>query len=284
MTRADKNKNENIDARRSVERFRELKTLEKQWQDETGYELIEQSYNNKGSRLIYYSQFYRLIEKMKAADGARILEVGCGGGHFIKLAYDKFKSKNALCVGLDISVNLTRVERNNNKRLFWVVADGEILPFGDDTFDIIIFNGSLHHMPDFTRAFTEAFRVIRKNGQILLQEPASTLFSRTVHHLLDPLVFKKVKYESPVDEFCKDSFRPQLLRKTITDAGYTFEESWHDFLAYPLTGCYANSYFSKRPGLLLRILKIEKTLQKMFFFKVICRFFSWRILIEIEMK
>lgn len=45
-----------------------------------------------------------------------------------------------------------------------LVADGEELPFADESFDIVWSWGVLHHSPDTARAFREVHRVLRVGG------------------------------------------------------------------------------------------------------------------------
>jgi SAM-dependent methyltransferase len=45
------------------------------------------------------------------------------------------------------------------------VADAELLPFDDDSFDLVYSWGVLHHSPDTRRAIDEAFRVLRPGGK-----------------------------------------------------------------------------------------------------------------------
>jgi ubiquinone/menaquinone biosynthesis C-methylase UbiE len=43
-------------------------------------------------------------------------------------------------------------------------ADAERLPFGDDTFDVVVSSGVLHHTPNTQAAFREAYRVLKPGG------------------------------------------------------------------------------------------------------------------------
>jgi len=262
--------------------FEKLKVEERCWQDEIGNDLIEQSHQCAGSRLVYERQFANIISKMQVKEGCSLLEIGCGRGQFLNKIAEIFGSVKMKLFGLDLSSGLIEVKKKSRDTVHWVIADGEYLPFSDRVFDFVIYNGSLHHMPDFQKAMQEAFRIIHPDGHILLYEPVSTFFSRTIHHLLDPFVFKKRQYESPVDVHCKDNFRFNKLHNIITEAGYTYTKSWHDFLAYPLTGCYAGSFFSRKAGFMKALLYIEDVFYKIPFTRKIFVFFSWRLLLDIS--
>jgi ubiquinone/menaquinone biosynthesis C-methylase UbiE/uncharacterized protein YbaR (Trm112 family) len=98
----------------------------------------------------------------------RILETCCAGGTTASYLYNA--GYNPFC--FDISLESLRVLRENCPyitRLF--IADAENLPLLDNYFDAVIFNASLHHLPNPRRAFTEAFRVLKNGGQVILVEP-----------------------------------------------------------------------------------------------------------------
>jgi SAM-dependent methyltransferase len=52
-----------------------------------------------------------------------------------------------------------------------LVADGRRLPFGDEQFDIVMFQRVLHHIHDFDQALHQALRCARTGGLLLLSEP-----------------------------------------------------------------------------------------------------------------
>jgi ubiquinone/menaquinone biosynthesis C-methylase UbiE len=260
--------------------FKELKMDERRWQDEIGNDLIEQSYQWPGSRYIYERQFEKITNKIRFKEMSSLLEIGCGRGQFLSWLCERFTF--ASVCGLDLSSGLIEVRKRNRADITWVVADGEDLPFPDASFDVIVFNGSLHHMPDFRKALQEAFRVIRGKGHVFIFEPISTGFTRSLHHLLDPFVFQKTQYESPVDIFCKNYFTLSSLHSVITEAGFSYEQSWHDFLAYPFTGCYAGSIFSKSSRCMKLLAWLEDVFQKISLIRRVCDLFCWRLLLDIS--
>jgi SAM-dependent methyltransferase len=64
-------------------------------------------------------------------------------------------------------------------------ADCRALPFGDESRDILIVQGGLHHLQelpgDLDRTMAEALRVLRRGGRFVLVEPWLTPFLRIVH-------------------------------------------------------------------------------------------------------
>ncbi len=48
-----------------------------------------------------------------------------------------------------------------------VVTEAEVLPFDDESFDLVLGHAVLHHIPDLDRAFAEFRRVLRPGGRIV---------------------------------------------------------------------------------------------------------------------
>ncbi len=75
--------------------------------------------------------------------------------------YDRFKNLS----------NLDYVTSDLNSPLATVKADICDLPFEDNSFDVILCNHVLEHIPDDTKAMQELFRIIKPNGWGIFQIP-----------------------------------------------------------------------------------------------------------------
>lgn len=56
--------------------------------------------------------------------------------------------------------------------------DATKIPYSNDTFDLIICNHVLEHIPDYLVAIREIYRILKPNGIAILQTPYSKLLSR----------------------------------------------------------------------------------------------------------
>jgi len=97
------------------------------------------------------------------------LEIGAGTGYF---------SLNLASQGLignltatDISPGMLRSLKKTADTLgvpvTTVVTEAEVLPFEDESFDVVLGHAVLHHIPDLDKAFSEFFRVLRPGGMIV---------------------------------------------------------------------------------------------------------------------
>ena len=252
--------------------------LEREWQNEVGHELLDGPHEDIGSARVFKSQFHRIIEEIDLTQSGLVAEIGCGKGHFLAELQDAVNERGGAVKVLGVDVSKA-VDALPEKGLTGICADGEALPFADGTLKALVYDGALHHLIDYESAVREAYRTLQPGGQMILFEPVSSVFSRTVHRLLDPIIFEEVEYESPIDQEYKDHFREEQVIATLKQLGMTYTYRRTDFLAYPLTGCYAGSIFSRWPDFMLSLLRIEKICEKVPVFKQIAGFFSWRFLL-----
>jgi ubiquinone/menaquinone biosynthesis C-methylase UbiE len=99
--------------------------------------------------------------------GARVLEIGCGPGDLWAENLDR----------LDPSWRLTLVDLSEGMldaacarlggRMRYVVGDARRLPFEADSFDVVVANHVLYHVPDLPRALDELVRVLAPQGRLV---------------------------------------------------------------------------------------------------------------------
>ena len=49
--------------------------------------------------------------------------------------------------------------------------DATAIPYGDGSFDVVLCNHVLEHVPDYRKALSEIHRVLRPDGWAVLQTP-----------------------------------------------------------------------------------------------------------------
>jgi SAM-dependent methyltransferase len=251
--------------------------LERQWQDDVGCALLDKPYEAEGSAAVFDRQSDRLIALLDPKRVGVVIEIGCGKGHLLRRLRDRIGRANGLIVGIDIS---RAVHSLPGQGLAGVQADGECLPFRDGCATYVIYDGALHHLIDYSGALCEAERVLAPGGSLLIFEPVTSLFSRLVHRLLDPIVFRRsVVYESPIDIHYKSSFRQDVIRLTLVGCKLRIEERRSDFLAYPFTGCYASSAFARRKWFMRLLISIERCVESIPLLRSVANLFAWRFII-----
>ena len=129
-------------------------------------------------------KFVRRLVRMgveKWRRDARTVELFCGRGNGLH-ALERLGFKNI--EGVDLSPRLLKKYQGIG-RLY--LCDCRYLPFADQSRDVLIIQGGLHHLnniaDDVDQAFREIRRVLRKDGNIVIVEPWLTPFLRLIHTL-----------------------------------------------------------------------------------------------------
>lgn len=113
-----------------------------------------------------------VAEHLGSLKGKRVLELGCGLGKVSVLLAKSGASVTAfdLSAGsVDVARELARYH-NVNQSVHLAVAAGEVLPFADESFDIIFGKGILHHL-DARLGASELYRVLKPRGKAAFVEP-----------------------------------------------------------------------------------------------------------------
>ena len=124
--------------------------------------------------------------------GARVLDLGCGGGH---VAY-AVAPRVAEVVACDLSQQMLAVvaaaaRERGLANVETVQGPAERLPFADASFDLVLSRYSAHHWRDFAAGLREAARVLRPGGRagfvdaISAGGAAADTFLQTVELLRD---------------------------------------------------------------------------------------------------
>jgi SAM-dependent methyltransferase len=95
------------------------------------------------------------------------LDVGAFDGSF---AAAWLGDRPAFDVGLDLRPIRSRASSRAYRSL--VTADGQRLPFADNTFNFVLCNSVIEHLPDDQAAMSEMARVLRPGGTLLLSTPS----------------------------------------------------------------------------------------------------------------
>ncbi len=118
----------------------------------------------------------QVLSKLKRTLGGKMpepfghaLEIGAGTGYFsLNLAKQGLiGSLTATDISSGMLRSLTKTADSLGVPVTTVVTEAEILPFEDESFDVVLGHAVLHHIPDLDSAFSEFFRVLRPGGLIV---------------------------------------------------------------------------------------------------------------------
>jgi ubiquinone/menaquinone biosynthesis C-methylase UbiE len=128
------------------------------------------------------------LARFEESKGKEVLEIGVGAG----VDFVQWVRNGAKATGIDLTekgIALTSewltLEGYDPSSYSLRIADAENLPFPDESFDIVFSYGVLHHTPNTLRAYQEAWRVLRKGGQLrtmIYHCPSVTAINLWLYH------------------------------------------------------------------------------------------------------
>lgn len=143
--------------------------------------LREEQYRDSGnlrSRMALHERFSTnrhgwhrwVFDRLTLAPGERVLELGCGPGQLWIENADRLPAKLFLTLS-DYSRGMVGEARNRLRAdtpaatTVAAHADAQALPFASHTFDVVIANHMLYHVPDRAKVYAEVRRVLRPGGR-----------------------------------------------------------------------------------------------------------------------
>ena len=112
---------------------------------------------------------------LKDSRECRILDIGCAGGHLMKMLQNRGFSD---ITGIDVSQNAVKKSRERGIEKVYL-RDGTKTGFSNETFDVIVSGDVLEHIKDDKKALSEWKRILKKQGKLIIFVPANSfLWSR----------------------------------------------------------------------------------------------------------
>lgn len=135
----------------------------------------------------------RLGEWLDDDKQANLLDIGCGAGHASFTAAPRVAKVTAydLSEGM-LAVVAQEAEKRGLSNITCTQGPAEVLPFTDNSFDIVISRYSAHHWHDIQAALMEIRRVLKPGGRFIMMDIATPgkaildVWLQTIEMLRDP--------------------------------------------------------------------------------------------------
>ena len=189
-------------------------------------------------------KMYQLeLERVKTyvknfSSGGNALDIGCGRGEFLALLGDNWQK-----YGIEVSDHARTIAEKNG-----VITDFEPQ---DNFFDLIIFRGTIQHIPDPVYKISECFYWLKKGGAIIFL--ATPNIHSIVYRLFKnlPMIEEKLNFLLPSDK---------VLRQILTNFGFQDIKFEYPYFKTP----YARPVYDL-VSFLLRLIGIKNKLNFAFY-------------------
>jgi arsenite methyltransferase len=106
--------------------------------------------------------------------GDAVLDYGCGAGFDLFVAA-KLVGETGRVRGIDLTLEMVERARKNlalaGVRNFEIIkVDSEIIPYDDDSFDVVLSNGVINLSSSKITSFAEIYRVLKSGGNLLFAD------------------------------------------------------------------------------------------------------------------
>jgi ubiquinone/menaquinone biosynthesis C-methylase UbiE len=199
-------------------RFNDVMRKNKYWQEEC-QELAQQ------------------VAALGVPSGGRLLDLETGPGYLVIEVARLLQGTGCRIVGMDTSEIMLTLAAENAQRegvsgmLTWRQGNPKAMPFGDDEFDFVTSNDSLHHWDDPLPVFDEIARVLRGDGRCVFRDSKRQhgFFPRLLAWAIGivvPPAFRVHYWNSLRSSYAADELQAILERSRLT--GWRIEEGLMD--------------------------------------------------------
>jgi len=173
----------------------------------------------------------RLLDVVGVAEGVRLLDVACGPGQVAAAA----AQRGARVSGLDFAPAMLALARARHPALEFIEGDAQQLPFPEVTFDRVVMNFGVLHLPDPDRAFAEARRVLTPGGRYGFTVWADAALNRGMGIVTEAVMAHGVPPVGIPEGPDRQRFADEMeCRRALAAAGFaagsvafhTFVETW----------------------------------------------------------
>jgi ubiquinone/menaquinone biosynthesis C-methylase UbiE len=164
-----------------------------------------------------------ILKYARAAEGARLLDLGCGTGRFSIPIAEKLRYS---VTGADSSPDMLDIARqkDRNRIVNWEVRDAQYLTYPDASFDVIFMSHLLHHCDNPRKVIDDCWRILDERGAILIRHGAIEQIRDDVEHTFFPETLAideaRVFTVKKLENYLKDAGFSGVVSEEVTQQTY----------------------------------------------------------------
>jgi ubiquinone/menaquinone biosynthesis C-methylase UbiE len=203
---------------------------------------------------------------------SRVLDLGCGCGWFCFELQELLPETEYY--GIDVSafrVNIFKDEiekRNSGDKMDAAVANGESLPFPDNSFGAVVMREVLEHVQEPGKTFAEIMRILEPGGFLMISTPTRIMTDFWETAAIIPTFLKRLLKNESLKKAGETVYDEPLscahINKIISEVGFEIER-WDRVIFLP-----HESYLQFIPKPLLRLMIFfAKIIKKLRFLNIL---------------
>jgi ubiquinone/menaquinone biosynthesis C-methylase UbiE len=172
-----------------------------------------------------------VFDQIDLRPGMKILEIGCGMGSLWRENYARIPENISITLG-DLSIGMvleTQQVLKGDKRFSFAVIDAQDLPLQTGTYDLVLANHMLYHVPNIQMALKEVRRLLRPGGRFSAATNGPG-HMRQINDLINEVIEKPILYQDSVQRFglgngasILEKFFPKIVTRIYPDALFITE-------------------------------------------------------------
>ncbi len=172
--------------------------------------------------------FALLASKLRGKE-AKVLDVGTGTARIPLILKDLRPQWHITAV--DLADSMLKLASQNikkaGKQITLTLVDGKKMPYDDNTFDLVMSNSLVHHIPNPPDLFSEIDRVVKGGGSILIRD---LLRPESENDMEEIVKQANLDYNPHQKQLFKDSLHAALTLDEIKEM--VWQIGWHNAQVY----------------------------------------------------
>ena len=166
------------------------------------------------------------LEVLGVDSSSSLLDVACGSGDMLYLAYKKYQVKRL--VGIDPSWEMLKICRKKVPSSYLIQGFAEDLPFSSRSFSHCTVAFGIRNFASPSKFIKEVFRILQKEGKFLIIEVHKTketpkgiqLLFRYLVPLIGGLISRSFSAYSYLSSSAEEFYSPQELISLVQERGF----------------------------------------------------------------